>query len=231
MDASEILALEFLRSYGMTDIIYEPNGNVPPDFSCAGKIAVEVRRLNQHDVFGRGLEEVSIPLSMKLRRLLASLGPPQEASWFVAFRYHRPLEAWTTLGPKISDALIRFQSNPNERPVRLTISERLEIGLVKSSALHTSCFVPGVHCDHDSGGWITSETIKNLTIIISEKSKKVKPFLNKYGEWWLVLPDHIGYARLENHELDTLREHVVRPPEWSKIILVNPLSPQQGIEL
>lgn len=231
MDASETLALEFLRYRGMAEIIYEPDGNVPPDFLCDGKTAVEVRRLNQHDVIGRGLEEVSIPLSMKLRNLLASLGPSKEASWFVTFRYRRPLETWATLSPKIRAALIRFRSNPDERVTQLPVSERFELGLVKSSTPHTNCFVPGIYCDHDSGGWVTSETIRNLTIVISEKSKKAEPFLKKYDEWWLVLLDHIGYARLENHELDALRKHVRRPPEWVKIILVDPLSPQQGIEL
>jgi len=48
MDSSETLAKEYLRFLGYTDIIYEPDGNIPPDFLVNGRIAVEVRRLNQN---------------------------------------------------------------------------------------------------------------------------------------------------------------------------------------
>ena len=231
MDVSETLALEFLRYLGMAEIIYEPDGNVPPDFSCAGKVAVEVRRLNQHDALVRGLEEVAIPLVTKIRALLASLGPPQEASWFVTFRYRRPVEACKALRLKITSALLCFRNNPSEGVVRLPVSDRFELGLAKSSQLLATCFVLGGYSDHDSGGWTASEIIRNLAIVIPEKSKKVGHFRKKYDEWWLVLLDHIGYARLDTQELDVLREHVKRPPEWTKIFLVNPLAPQHGIEI
>ena len=39
---------EYLTHRGFRDIVYEPDGNVPPDFLIDGKIAIEVRRLNQH---------------------------------------------------------------------------------------------------------------------------------------------------------------------------------------
>ena len=49
--------------------------------------------------------------------------------------------------------------------------------------------------------------------------------------WWLVLVDHIGYARFEPHELETLRSNVRHPPEWAKIFLVDPLTPDHAIEV
>ena len=176
MDVSETLALEFLRYLGMAEIIYEPDGNVPPDFSCAGKVAVEVRRLNQHDALVRGLEEVAIPLVTKIRALLASLGPPQEASWFVTFRYRRPVEAWAALRPKITSALLCFRNNPSEGVVRLPVSDRFELGLAKSSQLLATCFVLGGYSDHDSGGWTASEIIRNLAIVIPEKVEEGRTF-------------------------------------------------------
>jgi hypothetical protein len=85
MDLTELRVFDYLRSRGLAEAVYEPDGNVPPDFSC-GDIAVEARRLNQHDNAGNGLEVSRVPLLMKFRNLLLSLGPPHETSWFVTFR-------------------------------------------------------------------------------------------------------------------------------------------------
>jgi hypothetical protein len=230
MDRTESQALEFLRSRGFNDAVYEPDGNIPPDFAC-GRIAVEVRRLNQHDEFGRGLEVSAVPLVMKFRKLLASLGPPLTTSWFVTFQYRRPVETWRSLRPKIEAALAVFRDTPIDGVVRIPVSDGFSLGIIKASQLHDSRFVHGGHTDHDSGGWIASETIRNLAIVIPEKSRKIESFHSKYSEWWLILIDHIGYARLDAHELEALRQNVVRPPEWAKIFLVDPLRAQHAIEV
>src|SRR4051812_2084339 len=96
MDPAESVALEFLQSLGFNKPVYEPDGNIPPDFAC-GPVAVEVRRLNQHDEMGRGLETVAWPLQQKFSKLLMWLGPPCTCSWFVTFQYHRPIEDWSFL--------------------------------------------------------------------------------------------------------------------------------------
>ena len=45
----EKIVYKYLQSLGYTDIIYEPDGNIPPDFLIDDTIAVEVRRLNLED--------------------------------------------------------------------------------------------------------------------------------------------------------------------------------------
>jgi len=230
MDRTESQVLAFLQSRGFNDVVYEPDGNVPPDFACRG-IAVEARRLNQHDGSGDGLEVSAAPLVMKFRNLLMSLGPPQDTSWFVTFRYRRPVEDWVTLGPKIKAALLAFPDNTTQDVDRISISGWFSLGLARSSKTFGTRFVLGGYTDHDPGGFIVSEMIRNLAIVIPEKSKKVERFRSKYSEWWLVLIDHIGHAHLESHELDTLRQHVRRPPEWDKIVLVSPLALDHAIEI
>ena len=79
MDSTEAHVGAHLKHRGFTDVAYEPDGNVPPDFLVYGTIAIEVRRLNQNH-FGeskaKGLEEVAIPLWNKIKTLLSSLGAP-----------------------------------------------------------------------------------------------------------------------------------------------------------
>lgn len=79
MDTSEQVAFDYLSSRGFISVVYEPDGNVPPDFLVDGRIAVEVRRLNQHEETPngpRGLEDVAFPLEARMRRLVRSMGPP-----------------------------------------------------------------------------------------------------------------------------------------------------------
>ena len=45
MDTSEKIAYDFLLHQGFKSIVYEPDGNVPPDFLADGRVAIEVRRL------------------------------------------------------------------------------------------------------------------------------------------------------------------------------------------
>lgn len=47
MNGDEKIAENYLISEGYINIIYEPNGNCPPDFVVNKEIAIEVRRLNQ----------------------------------------------------------------------------------------------------------------------------------------------------------------------------------------
>ena len=79
MDSSENIVFTYLSHQGFTDVVYEPDGNVPPDFLLDGRIAVEVRRLNQNEQMAsgsHGLEEVAKPLWARMNRLVGSLGPP-----------------------------------------------------------------------------------------------------------------------------------------------------------
>src|SRR2546426_401166 len=73
MDDSERTILESLQNQDLGDVVYEPDGNVPPDFLVNGRIAVEVRRLNENvetDEGHRGLEEISKPLNVLVRKAL-----------------------------------------------------------------------------------------------------------------------------------------------------------------
>ncbi len=48
MNREESVVRQYLEHVGFQDIKYEPDGNIPPDFLVGGRVAVEVRRLNQH---------------------------------------------------------------------------------------------------------------------------------------------------------------------------------------
>lgn len=119
MDDTERLAEQYLRSLNLGGVVYEPDGNVPPDFLVDARIAVEVRRLNQNYEFPdgsrQGLEELAIPLWKRFKTHLPSLGPSANGEcWYVGLDFRRPLEEWKTLRPLVEAELRAFM----ERPLR-----------------------------------------------------------------------------------------------------------------
>ena len=235
MDASEQSVSAYLANRGYVSVLYEPDGKVPPDFLIDGRIAVEVRRLNQNEDTPegrRGLEETARPLYAAVTKVLNSLGPPTTGvSWFVLYTFSRPLPAWKQLEQKLADALHSFQELPGDQPTVIRIASGFTLKFVRASKTHPTFFVLGGSSDHDGGGFIVAEMVRNLRICIDEKSRKVARFLGRYPEWWLVFEDRIGYGVLDESDRQELRKLISLDTPWSKIVLVNPLNPAIGFEL
>jgi hypothetical protein len=234
MDPTEKLVCVHLKHRGFTNIIYEPDGNIPPDFLVNGTIAIEVRRLNQNyfdEIKAKGLEEVAIPLSNQIKNLLGSLGAPVNGeSWFVFFRFKRPIEQWRSLEPKLLQALKTFIASPVKQKGGIYRSGGFELDVFRASKAHATIFVIGGYSDQDSGGWVLSEMENNIRHCAAEKSRKIEKFRHKYGEWWLGLVDHIGYG-LDDFDREMFRAQVSIEHDWDKIILINPTDPTRSFEI
>lgn len=194
MDESEQVVERYLGGLGFATIIFEPDGNVPPDFLVDEQIAVEVRRLNQNELSDsgfRGLEETDIPLRMKIQRLLASLGPTDTGvSWFVTYTVKRPFPHWDQLLSALRKRLEAFRVNPgNERRASFTIGDRFKVELLQAGDVHPQLFIFGGYSDLDSGGWLFEETQKNVRLCVAKKTMTIAPVRHRYPEWWLVLVD------------------------------------------
>ena len=225
MDETEALADRYLSHLGLGKPVYEPDGNVPPDFLVSGHIAVEVRRLNQNDPGAdgpRGLEEDQIPLVQRMSRLLTSLGAPRAGrSWFVSYRLVRPLEPWKTLQAKVRQVLEDFATRSTSSSEPTDLGTALRISVHPASRVHPSMFVLGMFSDRDAGGWLLSEMERNLEMCIQEKTKKVQAFRAKYPVWWLVFVDHIGFP-LGEEDRDVFSERVQVNHDWDRVVLVDP---------
>jgi hypothetical protein len=84
--------------------------------------------------------------------------------------------------------------------------------------------------DKQSGGWIVEEIKKNLQHCVQEKTAKIALVRKKYPEWWLVLPDLIGYG-FDAFDKDQLKEQLKFPHTWNKIILLDPNNPCNALVL
>lgn len=235
MDDSEKAANSYIEYLGFEDIVYEPDGNVPPDFLVNGRIAIEVRRLNQNEGTQsgfRGLEETAIPLQMKIGKLLVSLGPPKlGTSWFVHYTVRRPLPPWDVLRPAIRQHLIAFRDDRSAgRSTTITVADCIQIELIRASKGHATCFVSGGYSDDDSGGMVFEETQKHLRLCIDEKTLKIAHVRCKYPEWWLILVDRIGYG-VNDCDRQLFHKHLGIKHSWDKVILLSPLNHRSAFEI
>lgn len=235
MDSSEKIAHDYFAHCGFKSIDYEPDGNIPPDLLLDGSIAVEVRRLNQNyfDAAGaQGLEKVGIPLWQKVKALLASMGPPMSGeSWFVHFRYGRPVETWKTLEPKLRLGLSGFVASSGKGRAIVARGQGFELEvLCRTSKPHPTMFVIAGCSDNESGGWLLSEMETNIRYCASEKARKIAKVRPRYSTWWLALVDHIGYG-LDDFDREMFKEQVSIQHTWDKIILIDPRDHTRGFEI
>ena len=235
MDQSEQLVEQWLRSIGYEDIVYEPDGNMPPDLLVDGTIAIEVRRLNQNVVSpsgeAEGLEEVFIPTLQRIANYLSTLGSSGDGeSWYVCIDISRPPDTWKELKPKLDEALISFMNFCDRAETSLRITKHLTVDLLRAGRPYPSFFLMGAASDGDSGGFVLHEVYKNLNRCIQEKGDKIAKFRSKYPVWWLALPDHIGYG-LDAQDRRQFADLPAITHGWEKIVLINPLNPKHAFEI
>jgi hypothetical protein len=209
MDRTEQIAEEHLRSRGFTDVAYEPDGNVPPDFLVNGGIGVEVRRLNQNKETAsgpRGLEELAIPVTKGVRQLLPQFGPSHAGeSWYVMYYFERPLPSWKVLATTLKSTLSEFKARPKREACRLQVVRGFEVQLLRAARTYPDFFVLGAWADGDSGGFVLKELIKNIRICVEEKTGKISKVRARYPEWWLFLVDYVAHA-IDPEDQDALRQ-------------------------
>lgn len=236
MDDSEHAAQEYLRSCGFQDPVYEPNGRVPPDFLVEGRIAVEVRRLNQMpDPKGPGLEQIQRSLQTKVPLLLKGIGPSgARDSWFVFLRFKRPLPPWRKLRIRIGQELRAFAQDATrwiEDHHEIKIDKNFCIRLSRAGNAHSELFVFAGYSDFDASGFIVPKLEQNMSICIRQKTDAIAPFRPRYAEWWLMLVDHIAYAAIRNRDLDLLRNRLHGLADWDRVVLVSPIDHTRGLQI
>jgi hypothetical protein len=234
MDATEKHVSDHLAHRGYVDIVYEPDGNIPPDFLVDGTIAIEVRRLNKNYFDGsdvKGLEEVAIPLYKRINALVDSLGAPTEGeSWFVAFRLRRPVKPWKSLDPKLRQALEEFKATPTKQKSTIVQTQRFKLNIFRASKIHTTMFVMGGYIDSDAGGWLLADMQTNIRFCATEKSKKIAKVRSKYRQWWLALVDRIGHS-LSEPDREIFRRQISIEHDWDKIIIIDPQDHTRWFEI
>ncbi len=177
MDDTETLALKYLESLNLGPITFEPDGNIPPDFAIDRRIAVEVRRLNEHWISPagevEGLENDLYAIDRLIRSLTDDIGRPTRGeSWFVTYRFSRPLLPWSDLKRAIREYLVHFRDG-RIQSTEYSVGHSFHLALFRASQVHPTCFLMGGASDEDSGGFVARLLKENIEFCIKDKGRKI----------------------------------------------------------
>lgn len=212
--------------YPPDEIQFEPDGNTPPDFLVSGRIAIEVRRLDQHVEVSGQIEPIgntAHPFENRLERLFKSIGGPTSGvSWVVLVDFKRPLprvKEWEAFLRQRLELIHAGNSDREERTV-IQIGDNLRLELLRMPPDEDAFFLGSIS-DDDEGGYV--EVLeKSLLVCVREKEQKVAKVRTKYPEWWLILVDHIWAGKPE----DVALAHT-----FDKVIVIHPDVPDQAYEI
>jgi len=233
MKWDEKIAQKWLKSQGYTNIKFEPDGNVPPDFSLNNIIGIEVRRLNQHlNKNGNNIpiEDLEFKLIPRIRTFLKQIKNKNYTnSIFLSIRYNRPLKVDKVLLGQIKEKILLNIEILNKE-LTFEVNDNLELKLFRSDLKLEDYIQIGSYSDRDSGGFIVSIIYENLSLILSEKDEKIRNYRNKYNFWWLLLIDRIGYG-LDGMDIKQLNELPRLTTYFDKVVLVSPIDISKSYEI
>lgn len=222
MKPEEEIACKFLEQQGLGSPVFEPDGNVSPDFTLSQRIAVEVRRLNRIlSEDGKLTEENAYkPFWKRLKKVLSTFdSQDNDKSYLLVIDYivPRPLPKLTE--KQISRKLRFFLDSHNSRlPYTLTLNDGLALRIFESETIKGHTFILA------SWGYdtrrVTNLYTDSVQWCIAEKSNKVKPQKHKYSEWQLLLVDSMRWD-LGIEEVERIRASITDLGLFDSLIVID----------
>lgn len=227
-DPSETIAEQYLKTLS-NQVIFEPDGNIPPDFLVDGQIAVEVRGIHQLVPASdeaetlESITHLSTPLLNAIVKCLAGFGTNDGPTWGVCIDFKPPLQKFRKVKKAINEALtpIARMQSPTQTQIELQPCPGLTLKLVKAQQ-RPDVFVLYSISDARSGGWTVAETAISTSTAIEEKAAKVAPYQVKYQRWWLVLVNYVTLG-LDAQDIPAFKSTLGSAHDpFEKVILLDP---------
>jgi len=233
MKKEEKIAKDYLGIIS-NDVVFEPDGNIPPDFKLNQVIAVEVRRLNKN-IFGsikpKGIEQEEIPLIRALSKVFREFASPIPIERYrIKLRFSRPIGKISNIEAAAKSGLSIFLQNKPATPFEIALSRNVSITIYRANRKSTEIFYIGILSDRDSGGWVAPIYIENINHCIAEKTNKIQYFKSKYSEWWLILVDFLLGGIGEPEKTNVIR-HINKGADWKKIVIIHPETKKEILKI
>jgi uncharacterized protein YifN (PemK superfamily) len=160
-DPTELFARQYLEDIGYTDIVYQPDGNVPPDFLLDHKIAVEVRRLNENSYLTtgkpEGLETLRLMTWYMTKSVITELSIMDgQKTWAVSIEIANQISFTKRRGLKkqIRDQLLAFHARSHHTEDQVQPCDGLFLRLFPLSQPLGDFFILATQIDHRHNAWI-----------------------------------------------------------------------------
>jgi len=223
MKKEEKIAKDYLETIS-SDVVYEPDGKIPPDFKLNKIIAIEVRRLNQNIFKGKkpkGLEQEAIKLYRTLYKVFGEFdsSTPSDNYW-IFLEFSRPIGKISNIETAARNGFKSFIKSKPHMPFEIKLSHNVSISVFKNNRISTKVFAFGKVLDQDSGGWVASLYVENIDHCIEEKTKKMLPHKSKYSQWWLVLVDFLEEG-IGEAEKTFIIQRINKGVDWKNIVVID----------
>jgi hypothetical protein len=228
------MAYDYFTSLGVTEIVHEPDGNVPPDLLIGNKIAVEVRRLNQffknqNDEYVP-LENLSYGVMKRIHDTIRSYEyVKSESTAWVGVDFERPLVLDKQLNKDLKTIFDCHLNCLDEQRVYI-IRDNLKLRFRKAHRSFNVPFKWASSSDGDSGGAVVSNVLESLKIVIPEKEKKILPYKANYDIWWLAVIDKVAFS-LDDIDHRQLKAAFDIKTFFQKIIIISAFNATSAVVL
>jgi hypothetical protein len=224
MKAEEQVAKNYLDGLRVGAVSFEPDGNIPPDFSLGSRSGVEVRKLNQQhfgETVPKGLEELAIPLWKMLAEEIPKFDTHYRGrSYWVGVEFGRPFqESRVETAKALRLSLKDFLRRGGRAPAELAVSDNLKLIICPASPVRPRVFRLGGGMDWDSGGGLIPMYVDNISYCIEEKSQKIAAYADRYEHWWLLLVDFLGWG-LDGRDESELRAGIITLGRFDRVIVI-----------
>ena len=131
---------------------------------------------------------------------------------------------------RLKEILNTFEIGGNSQINTIELSPSVTLKLSPKGTIENQIFHLGSMLDFDSGGFVISNIIENMSFCIEEKANKIKSCQSKYKYWWLILIDEISYG-LSQEDKQYVASKMEKPPIWEKVITLNTLNGEKILEI
>lgn len=223
MDDSETIVMQFLQQQGYSNIVYEPDGNVTPDFLINGTIAIEVRRLNLNTHIN-GIIGGKTQLYHNLYNWLERLGSPvKKESLLLEFRCNEKVLPWPDLSRDLQHVLSVFAEKADNTQKILYKSPNAVLSYIgKTGRPQPSQFVLQSFIQLPGDAPVFQQLMaENIRYCMEEKARKTYKKRRKYEQWWLALVDHAGFDPGDMNESVMQALLPSQQREWDKLLVLD----------
>lgn len=221
MNKDESIADTFLRKHYI-DVIHEPDGNIPPDFSVNNTVGVEVRRLNQQYRDAgttMGLEKGRFSLLKAIEKEISQF--PRDTNgknYWLRLRYARDIGKLKEIKKNIKLAISEFQLQNENTPFEFNLSKNVTLGFDRRNENLSRKYKVAIESDLNRGGWVIGMYVQETMHCINDKKEKIKSYQSKYKTWWLLLVDHIDFMGADAKQ--EIVKKLTKPSCFERVIVI-----------
>jgi len=225
MNREEKVAKKYLEQQNLGVVVFEPDGNIAPDFALSKNIAIEVRRLNRSLFIGEdeviSEEEIYIKFSAMLNDVAKNFDATYDnKTFFIGIEHITPFKPKKSIKKHLEDKLTDFlNSYRGNLPFRLKINKDIELIIFELQPIAGRVFVP-IATMHLPAPVIVDLYNENIKNYIAEKSRKIQRYKYKYSEWWWLLVDMAKWD-LDLYELGKIKSSIIDLGLFDSVVVID----------